>query len=327
VTVQIGAMFLREWVPERIPAYARMLEAAGFDDLWIIEDAFFNGGISGAAVALGATERLHVGIGVQPAVVRNAAYNAMDLATLARCFPGRLEIGLGHGVAEWVHQVGAFPSAQVQALEQHTQVLRALLAGETVSIESPDLHLEAVALEYPPSTIPRVSLGVTGPKSMQMSGRVADGTIMVELTGPALVRSNLNLIRTGQLAAGRAGTLHQVTVFAYWRLDDDREAARAAVRPMLAARLIASDMRELGAAGLAEDARQLLAQVGAEDFATVVPDRWIDEMAVVGDVNDCREVIARLEQSGVQRVGLVPPIEASFETISSWAGALLANRF
>ena len=52
VRPSIGVMFRREYAPELVPDYARMVEQVGLDDLWIIEDAFFNGGISGASVAL-----------------------------------------------------------------------------------------------------------------------------------------------------------------------------------------------------------------------------------------------------------------------------------
>ena len=41
----------------------------------------FSGGISGAAIALGATERIPVGIGVVSAVTRHPAVLAMELAT------------------------------------------------------------------------------------------------------------------------------------------------------------------------------------------------------------------------------------------------------
>ena len=89
----IGLMFFRLYAPETLPAYAQMVEQSGLDELWIVEDAFFNGGVSAASVALAVTDRITVGIGILPAAARNAAYTAMDLATLARIFPGRFHAG------------------------------------------------------------------------------------------------------------------------------------------------------------------------------------------------------------------------------------------
>jgi 5,10-methylenetetrahydromethanopterin reductase len=321
---RIGVMFCREYLPELIPAYARMTEASGLDDLWIIEDAFFNGGLSAAAVALASTNHIHVGIGIQPAVVRNVAYNAMDLATVARIFPGRFEIGLGHGVAGWMKQVGEFPHSQMGALGDRTLALRQLLRGETVSADGPDIHLDGVRLEFPPEVVPNVSLGVIGPKGLQLSGRVADGTILVELTGPALVRKDLDIIRQGQADAGRSGEVHQITVFAYWSQNADGDTARNAIRPILARRINPDGMRDLVAPGFAEAAQAMIDRGGTDLLAKELPDAWIDEIAVAGTPAECAAAIRRLGDAGVHRVGLVPPLEATVEQISKWATDLAA---
>ena len=47
---------------------------------------------------LSTTERLDVGIGNLPAVVRNPVFAAMELATLAGIYPGRLIAGIQVGV-------------------------------------------------------------------------------------------------------------------------------------------------------------------------------------------------------------------------------------
>jgi len=39
--------------------------------------------------------------------LRNVALTAMEIATLARLFPGRLTAGIGHGVQDWMGQAGA----------------------------------------------------------------------------------------------------------------------------------------------------------------------------------------------------------------------------
>ena len=47
-----------------------------------------------------------MGIGLLPVPLRNVALTAMELATLERLFPGRLAPGIGHGVLDWMGQVG-----------------------------------------------------------------------------------------------------------------------------------------------------------------------------------------------------------------------------
>src|SRR4051812_23582991 len=181
-------MFRCEWAPELLVPFARAVEDLGYDELWIVEDCFFAGAIGSVATALAATRRLRVGIGILPAVLRNPALTAMELAGLARLFPGRVLPGFGHGIADWMRQVGAFPPSQLAALGETIEVVRALLAGDTVTRSGRYVHLDAVRLAHPPATAPPIAAGVRGPRSLRLSGRVADGTILTELSSPGYVR-------------------------------------------------------------------------------------------------------------------------------------------
>jgi alkanesulfonate monooxygenase SsuD/methylene tetrahydromethanopterin reductase-like flavin-dependent oxidoreductase (luciferase family) len=213
--------------PERLAEQARAAEAAGASELWLWEDCFLTGGIAETATALAATERIVVGIGILPAPVRNAAFAAMELATLARLHPGRLHAGLGHGIAEWMRQVGAKPASQLTLLEEMTVAVRALLRGETVSTEGRYVRLRGVALDHPPETAPPVSLGVRGPKSLHLSGRCADGTVIDGSAGPDDVAAARSTIDEGRSEAGRTDP-HRLTVFAEPGADRDAYAAAGA---------------------------------------------------------------------------------------------------
>ena len=65
-TPSIGLCFHRETSAGQVVAQARGAEAAGFDEFWVIEDCFYTAGVSLAAAALTATERIGVGIGIIP---------------------------------------------------------------------------------------------------------------------------------------------------------------------------------------------------------------------------------------------------------------------
>src|SRR3954453_20864704 len=96
--IPIGVMYRCDNPPENLPAYARLVQRLGYDELWLVEDCFFTRAVAAAAAAAGVTETLTVGIGIMPAAFRNPALAAMELATLARIFPGRILPGFGHGV-------------------------------------------------------------------------------------------------------------------------------------------------------------------------------------------------------------------------------------
>ncbi len=172
-------MYDRDLPPEGLVAFAGELDGV-VDDLWVVEDLGWTGAISSAATALAATSRLRVGIGITPAPLRNPALLAMELANLARLHPGRLAAGIGHGVQDWMRQVGAAVSSPLALLEETITSVRALLRGETVSLDGRHVRLDGIRLVHPPAEPPPVLAGVMSPRSLALSGRVAQGTIIPE---------------------------------------------------------------------------------------------------------------------------------------------------
>ncbi|MDX3128549.1 LLM class flavin-dependent oxidoreductase [Streptomyces europaeiscabiei] len=223
--VRIGVMHDRDWAPEGLPEFARRAESLGVDDLWVVEDLGWNGGVTAAAVALGATQRLRVGIGIAPAPLRSPALLAMELATLARVFPGRLVAGIGHGVREWMAQVGVAPRSPLALLEETITSVRALLHGERVELAGREVRLDGVKLVHPPTEVPPVVAGVVRPRSLELSGRVADGTLIAEGHGPR----DLEDIR--ELTAKGATGAHTLTVFAFACVGDDPDEVARTLHP------------------------------------------------------------------------------------------------
>jgi alkanesulfonate monooxygenase SsuD/methylene tetrahydromethanopterin reductase-like flavin-dependent oxidoreductase (luciferase family) len=183
-----GVVFRPQSPPEELRAAVEAAEAAGIDELWLWEDCFLEGGLTTAAAALAWSERITVGIGLLPVPFRNPALAAMELATLARMFPGRFTVALGHGVQDWMRQVGAAVDSPMTLLREHTTAVRALLAGETVDVRGRYVSLDQVALDWPPPQPPRLLVGARGPRTVALAGEVADGVLLDSVTDPGVVR-------------------------------------------------------------------------------------------------------------------------------------------
>lgn len=207
----IGAMIRREIPPQDVAAAVRSLQHS-YDELWVVEDLPFAGGISQTTLALEITDNIRIGHGIAPAPFRNPAALAMEWATLAEMYPGRFIAGIGHGVQSWMEQVGEKVASPLTLLEETIASVRSLLAGETVSVDGRYVQLDEVKLTFPPHTPPPVVSGVTGPRSLRMSGAVADGTVLSEGLGPDQIRAARRLIEEGRDAAGRTDP-HLLTVF------------------------------------------------------------------------------------------------------------------
>jgi alkanesulfonate monooxygenase SsuD/methylene tetrahydromethanopterin reductase-like flavin-dependent oxidoreductase (luciferase family) len=226
----LGAVCLPQVPPEKLRDIALAADGAGLDELWLWEDCFWGGAVPACAAVLAWTARLRVGIGVMPVPLRNVATAAMDVAMLHRLFPDRVTVGVGHGLQSWMQQAGTAAESPMTLLREYLAALRALLAGDRVTAHGRYVRLDAVALEWPPSSPPPILAGAVGPRTLRLSGEAADGTVLVAGTGPDGVRSARGLIAEGQSAAGRRGG-HRLVVYLETAADDAAHAA-AAVRAL-----------------------------------------------------------------------------------------------
>ena len=222
----LGAVCWPQVPPERLRDVALAAEETGLDELWLWEDCFWGGAIPQCAAALAWTSRLRVGIGVLPVPLRNIAATAMDAAMLHRLFPGRVTVGVGHGVQSWMRQVGVAAESPMTLLREHLTALRALLHGQTLTVEGRYVRLDQVALEWPPpAPVPAVLSAATGPKTLRLSGEIADGTILDAGTGPQQLARARELIDEGRAAGGRTDHHHLVLFVGIDRLDTTEVAA------------------------------------------------------------------------------------------------------
>jgi alkanesulfonate monooxygenase SsuD/methylene tetrahydromethanopterin reductase-like flavin-dependent oxidoreductase (luciferase family) len=176
---RIGAIFNPyTHTPDEFRDAVLAAERAGVPELWVWEDCFRLSAFAAVGAALAWTDGLRVGIGIAPMPLRNAAATAMEIATLERLFPGRLLPGVGHGVLPWMGQVGARVSSPLSLMREYVPALRSLLAGERVDVDGRYVRLDGVQLDYPPATPPLVYAAAEGPKTVRLSGEVADGTVL-----------------------------------------------------------------------------------------------------------------------------------------------------
>jgi alkanesulfonate monooxygenase SsuD/methylene tetrahydromethanopterin reductase-like flavin-dependent oxidoreductase (luciferase family) len=288
--------FDRSFAAGSISEYARRVEASGIEQLWLIEDCFYTAGVSLAATALAVTERIQVGIGILPAVARNPAITAMEIATLCNISPGRVRPGIGHGVQSWMGQMGVRPASALAALDETITVVKRLLAGEEVTFDGRQLHLDSVRLAQPPSIVPSMLAGVQQEKSLALAGRVADGVILVEGAGPTYVGWSLD----------RAGRPHdfEVVTFTMLSVADER---REAYRPVagFVAELIADRRPAFTVLPFYAELAQHVAHGGADALLDMPQDYWA-EIGAIGTMDDALAHVASLEAAGVGSINIFP---------------------
>lgn len=311
--------------PEDVGPLAQKAERHGFSEIWFAEDYFFTGGISGATAALAATEHIPVGLGIVSALVRHPAVLAMELATMSRMFPGRVWPGIGLGVPAWVRQMNLYPPSQLTAMRECVTSVRRLLAGEELTESGDYFDFNEVVLTHPPSEALPIYMGVIGPKMLQLSGEVADGTVVSVLASPAYISWLREQVELGARKAGRTER-QRVATFALFSMDKDGKKAREALRGVAAFYLAAmpksalTDVYGIGAE-LAE-----LAAGGADQVAREMPDEWLDDLVLAGEPDECAEKVKSYLDAGADSVVLFPPSSDVAGDLADLAGRELVPR-
>jgi alkanesulfonate monooxygenase SsuD/methylene tetrahydromethanopterin reductase-like flavin-dependent oxidoreductase (luciferase family) len=236
-------VFRPQFAPERLAATAAAADAAGLDELWLWEDCFLAGGISAATIVLANSRRLKVGVGVLPVPMRNVAVTAMEIATLARAYPGRTRIGLGHGVQDWMAQIGEKVASPMTLLREYLTVLSALLRGERVTYDGRYVKVTDVRLDWPPDPDTEILVAAEGPRTLALTGELGSGTVITSGTSPEGLRRARQHIGEG-IAKRAEPTSHSTVVYvmcatgsdaarqirdevAYWKYDPAEDLAAA----------------------------------------------------------------------------------------------------
>lgn len=292
-----GILLPRDLPIAQLVPYARRAEALGFTEIWVVEDLPFRGGIAQAGVVLASTEHIRVGIGILPAAVRNPVFAAMEASTLAELYPGRLDLGVGHGMQGWIRQVGAWPASPLTMLDEHIGALRALLHGERVTLDGRYVQVDGVQLNTPPATPPPVYAGVRGARSLALAGRVADGVVLAEPVTPEYLAQVL----------AHVGRRVPVVAYCVAAVDADADRARDRVRPALEWVGDPDWAPHIDPLPFADEFRALRASSSSRsEFMARAPAGWVDQLAVVGTPAQARARLAQLREAGVTSPVLIP---------------------
>lgn len=191
--VAIGYTIMGEQAgPKQLVADAIRAEEAGFDFVAASDHAFpwlaaqghspYTWAVLGAVAH--ATERVELMSYVTcPTMRYHPTVVAQKAATVQLLADGRFTLGLGAGENLNEHIVGrGWPSVDVrhEMLAEALEIIRPLLAGETVTFRGSYLEAREAKLWDLPPDPPRIGVAVSGPSSCELAGRHADAMIAVQ---------------------------------------------------------------------------------------------------------------------------------------------------
>lgn len=321
--MRVGLTLLRgEELPrDEVLGYVRAAEDLGYESLWVPEswgrDAFTQ-----LSYVAACTRRIGLATGIVTAYSRSPALLAQSVASLDDLSEGRFTLGLGVSSPIVIEQWHGVPYGRpLQRTREYIDIVRLVLSGERVNYSGQYFHLRGFRLRFHPRR-PAVPIYVAalGPKNLELAGELADGWLGV-YTAPR----HLEQIR-GPLAAGARGAgrdVGQINIAAYVLscVTEDREVARTITRQHIAyyvggmGTFYAELMKRYGWGEVTARVQECWRQGDRAGAAALISDEILDELAVVGEPDECRAKLPWLREQGIALPILCPPHGATGEMI------------
>lgn len=293
-------------------------EQLGFDGVWVADSqSIFRDAFSALTLFAERTSTMKLATGVTNPVTRHPAVLAHSFATLDEISTGRAILGIGVGESA-VQTLGLKP-AKLKRLEEVTQVLRTLMAGETAHYDGQDIKVT-----WPPRSVPIV-FACSGPRSMQLAGRVADGVLFQVGSDPSLVRYAIKNIEEGARSAGRDPRDVQLYQRLACAVSDDRERVRQELKgyaAVAAGTVYSTVARDDVPDDLWDELRLMKEKYDYYEHgnsqarhAELITDRILDAVAIAGTPEEAVPRFQELVDLGVNNFVLPVTTEAPQEMI------------
>jgi 5,10-methylenetetrahydromethanopterin reductase len=288
--------------------------------IWLANHLFQRDPVTLGATALGASRTVRVELMAMSPFTIHPVQLAMAAATLDELHPGRVGLCLAAGAPADLASVGIDNSRPLRALREALRLVRALLAGETVTFRGETYRVNARRLATGTRNTP-LTLAASGPQMLEMAGAEADAVLISAGTSVEFVRWSLD-----HVARGARGRPVRRVGLVYAAVDDDAGRAYDSLRRTLAITLRgAHHTQNLQLAGNRLDQESLRARVAAEDWngaTALVSDRIVETHTASGTPTQLAARLQAYRQAGLDEIvvaGVADP--EHLERIIAAAGA------
>ncbi len=309
---------------EKMIQLAKVSEEVGFSHIWVGDSHLIwrEAYINMTAMMLNTT-KVKLGTGVTNPLTRHPSVSASGYATLEEYSPGRMIVGIGLGDSS-VETMGMKPSTLAN-FEKSLEQMRQILDGKEAQLPTGKIHLL-----HPTKTRVPIYIAASGPKMLELSGRIADGIIVLVGVADDYIAHAKEKIAAGAKAAGRKLADLNLVLWVPCAVSETANA-KDAVKAHVA-RVVAHPLPYV----LDPNEQKVLQEIRKTydyyhhmdqqaNHADVIPDWLVDKFAIAGTVAQCKTQIERIKKTGVQQIAIIPyspPGGSREETIRGFAKAM-----
>jgi len=290
--------------PQRAATYAKMAEERRWRNFLVTEAA--SDALALTQHIASVTSRIQVGTAIFNIFLHPPLQAALHALTIDAVAPGRLFLGLGTSHAMLNQAYGLPMDKPLTAMRLYVETMRSVFRGEHPGLA----QMAAAGLAVPRAErkIPIFLAGVS-PKSIQLTGGIADGSIPAQY-GPRMLKEVADGLAEGAKYAGRSPKEVTLAPIVHCCVCPDRGVALRSVQQQLA---FYGQMpfynRIFARHGFQREAEQIMAAAMKGDragAAAAVSERMVDECAVMGSPQECVKQVEAFEKAGASYVILYP---------------------
>ena len=332
--MKYGLLLLGAHEPDALVELAQFAEQHDFEDLWYADEKFYRDPYVSLTYVAQHTERIRLGTCVTDPYTRHPALTAMAIGSLDEFTNGRAVLGIGAGFSG-LQAMGMDNPKPAVALREALEVIRPLLAGETVTYEGELIGFHGGELNFKARADIPVLIASRGKLVLRLAGEMADEVMLGDIATPRTINMAMAEVRKGAARVNRSLEGYPVISRANLILADDADTARAPMRAWMAVSLWHSYPRWNSYFNYTPEwdehfkpLKEFVERHGGKprnvgDFemiaehAHLITDDLVRDAALAGTVEDVAQQIVDIEaQTDVTQITLYPmPLEG--QTIQS----------
>ena len=319
--------------------YAVEAERLGVASAWSVETWGYDGATPLAYLAA-KTSRLRLGSGILQVGTRTPALTAMTAMALASLSGDRFILGLGVSGPQVIEGWHGVPFARpLQRLRETVEIARLVARGERLvyngeiyQLPLPGGEGKALVSSVPPRPKLPIYLATLGPKSLELTGELADGWLGTSFMPEQAALFFEPIAAGAQRVSRNLADLDLQVNAGVVAFSDDVEALIAPRKPGLAFTLGAMGSRQhnfyndvyrrAGYAEVAREVQDLWLNRRREEAAARVPDELVLKTNLIGSESMVRERLRVHRRAGVNTLLVNPDGKTPGERLATLARLL-----
>ena len=315
MSVRIGAGFLGAISSingmDRLREAARVCEDGGLASFWVADQRWMRDVYVSLTDVAARTKTMLLGTRVTDPFIRHPALTAVAVATLDEASDGRAILGIGAGGSGF-RQLGISRTKPALAVRESIEVIRRLWKGEEFEFHGEIVDWNRGALEFRCRPDIPIVIAARGPYLLELSGEMADAAIVASGVSAGGVEWARQRIAKGERKAGRPAGSTELMHMTYISIDRRPEVARQTVKRALVGTVVGShptyDFLRANGLEIPPDLFSYLDSGGQAPpkIIELIPDAFVDKLAIAGTVDGCAEQLQALLDVGIQHPLLAP---------------------